>query len=124
MQENGGTIEPLEKNADMLIADHARKDSPPGAYSWQFIADSVKNGVIQLKDRYRIGGDPELQRPAGGGGMTRSGRTQFTRAEDALLARWVLSHALDRSGNKIYQELGAQVSWLSPSRNYIRSTIG
>lgn len=31
-QANGGEILPLEKNADVKVVDHARKEAPPGSY--------------------------------------------------------------------------------------------
>ena len=31
-QVNGGEVLPLEKNADVKIVDHARKEAPPGSY--------------------------------------------------------------------------------------------
>lgn len=111
LQNNGGTVVPLEKNADILIADHARKDVPAGSYSWKFITESVENGIIQIKDRYRIGRDPDLPRPAGGGVRgTKSTRTPFTIDDDAGLAKWVLAHTVDRTGNKIFQEFESIVS--------------
>lgn len=109
---NGGVVVPLEKDAYMCIADHARKDAPAGSYSWKFINDSLEHGIMQIKDKYRIGPDPDLPRPVGVGGKTKSGRTPFTSAEDAALARWVLSHKVDRTGNKIYQEFEQMVSLL------------
>jgi hypothetical protein len=94
----------------MLIADCARpKVAPAGSYSWKFIEESVKNGIVQLKDRYLIGRDPDLPRPAASGGLTKSTRTPFTTADDAAIAKWVLSHSVDRTGNKIFQEFEAIV---------------
>lgn len=112
IKEGGGVIVLLEKHADMLIADDARKDSPPGSYSWKFIQDSVKNGVVQLKDRYAIGRNIKEPRPVASGGLTRSGRVEFTSADDADLIRYVLSHANNRTGNAIYQEYEIIVSCL------------
>ena len=37
----------LEKQADLIIADHARKDTPPGSISWKFIEQSVAKGVLE-----------------------------------------------------------------------------
>lgn len=99
----------------MLIADHARKDAPAGSYSFSFIEDSVKNGIIQLKDRYRIGRDPDLPRPVGAGGVTKSSRTPFTSAEDAALAKWVLSRPGNSTGNKIFQDYEQFVGYGSRS---------
>jgi hypothetical protein len=112
IREGGGIIVPLEKHADMLIADDARKDAPPGSYSWKFIQDSAKNGIIQLKDRYEIGRNPKNPRPVASGGVTRSSRVEYTAADDAALVRWVLSHTHNRTGNVIYQEFEQQVGSL------------
>lgn len=95
---------PLEKDALLLIADHARKDVPPDSYSWKYITDSVEHGVAQLTDRYRIFGHPETARARVGSAPVKHTRTPFSRADDAALANWVLSHSSGRTGNKIYQE--------------------
>ncbi|KAH7013436.1 TRF2-interacting telomeric protein/Rap1 C terminal domain-containing protein [Ilyonectria destructans] len=122
---NGGTVVPLEKNADILIADHARKDVPAGSYSWKFITESVENGIIQIKDRYRIGRDPDLPRPAGGGVRgTKSTRTPFTIDDDAGLAKWVLAHTVDRTGNKIFQEfesINPRHTWQSWRNRFVKT---
>ncbi|CAG7564965.1 unnamed protein product [Fusarium equiseti] len=112
IKQNGGVVVHLEKQADMLIADHARakKDAPHGSYSWQFIDDSVKNGIIQLKDRYLIGPPPNAPRPVGSGQPTKSTRTPFTPEDDARIARWVLQHPTDQKGNEIWKEY-ACISW-------------
>jgi hypothetical protein len=96
----------LEKSAKFLIADHARKDAPPGSYSWKFITDSVEHGALQVEDRYRIGPDPNQPRPVGsGGGSKRAGRVPFTHADEAALAKWVLSRPeLSRKGNELYMQ--------------------
>lgn len=102
---------PLEKQADMLIADHKRLDAPPGSYSWKFIEDSVRNGIIQIKDKYRIGPDPDLPRPVGAKHGAKNTRTPFTKDDDANLAKWVLSQrSRQQQGNAIYQEYEAIVS--------------
>lgn len=107
----------------MLIADHARKDAPAGSYSWKFIEDSVKYGIIQLKDRYRIGRDPELPRPVGAGGGTKSTRTPFTSAEDAALAKWVLEQPGNSTGNRIFQEYERIVGYNIGSDREVMLTI-
>jgi hypothetical protein len=104
LKSNGGKVVPLEKDADLLIADHARKDAPPGSFSWKFIHDSVENGFAQVPDKYRIGPDPDAVRPVAGGGLTRAGRVPYTHADDASLAKWILSKpGMPRSGNELYQ---------------------
>lgn len=109
-KSNGGAVVPLEKNADFRIADRARKDAPAGSFSWQLIEDSVKNGAMQVEDKYRIGPDPDVPRRIAAGGVTKVGRTPFTHADDAALAKWVLSRQGSYSGNKIYMEFEPIVS--------------
>ena len=98
---------PLEKNADMLIADHARKDVPPGSYSWKFIADSISKGMAQRQDKYAIGRPATEPRPAASGGLTKGTRAPFTQAEDAVLTKYILERMRlgeSTSGNAIYME--------------------
>ncbi|KAM0390415.1 hypothetical protein ACHAQC_007584 [Fusarium culmorum] len=105
IKQNGGSVVLLEKQADMLIADHARpKDAPQGSYSWKFIDDSIKNGIAQLKDRYLIGRHPDEPRRVGSGQPSKSTRTPFTKEDDARIARWVLDHPTEQKGNRIWQE--------------------
>jgi hypothetical protein len=108
----------LEKNADILICDHARKDALPGSLSWTFIDDSVKHGIIQLRDRYVIGGLPNTARPVGGGGVTKGTRTAFTHEDDVFLVSWLHSHGDSHDGNKVYQEMAAKVSGIIEFRVY------
>ncbi|KAM0344036.1 hypothetical protein ACHAPU_007939 [Fusarium lateritium] len=104
VRQNSGTIVSLERQADILIADPAIKDTPLGSYSWEFIKDSVENGIIQLKDRYLIGLPPGAPRPVGSGHASKSTRTPFTPQDDARIAKWVLEHPTDQKGNMIWQE--------------------
>ncbi|KAM5348706.1 hypothetical protein ACJ41O_008530 [Fusarium nematophilum] len=126
IKQNQGIVVPLERQADILIADDAKQRlalAPPGSYSWKFITESVDNGIIQLKDRYLIGRDPELPRPVGGNHLAKSTRTPYTGADDAKLARWVLAHRGDRQGNAIYQEFeksNPRHTWQSWRDRYIK----
>ncbi|KAM4063078.1 rap1 myb domain-containing protein [Hirsutella rhossiliensis] len=123
---NGGVIKPLEKDADMLIADCARKDAPADSYSWKFITDSIAKGIIQLEDRYCIGVNRSEPRPARPGRSTKSTRTPFTLADDVSLARWVLSFSGNRTGNAIYLEFEGKNSrhtWQSWRNRYMKALM-
>ncbi|KAF4122188.1 telomeric repeat-binding factor 2-interacting protein 1 [Geosmithia morbida] len=105
---NGGKVVYLEKDADILIADPIKKNrAPAGACSYKLIEDSVKNGALQLEDRFLIA--PKIgettPRQAGSSIPTRKHRVPFTPQDDAILAKWVLSHPDARTGNILYQEL-------------------
>lgn len=107
-QRHGGVIEAYDKRADVLIADHARRDAPPNSFSWRLITESDREGQFLDKEPHRIGRPPTEPRPVSSKEPTKSRRTPYTPADDALLAAWV-SRSTQKSGNKIYQELEAVV---------------
>ncbi|KAJ2970121.1 hypothetical protein NQ176_g8336 [Zarea fungicola] len=123
IQTNSGTVVLLEKQADYLIADHARKDAPSGAISWKFITESVENGVVQIPDRYKIAQAPTGPRHASSSRPTRGSRTAFTAQEDEILASWVLAHGKHKTGNEIYMEFGEMYPshpWQSWRNRYVK----
>lgn len=103
----------LEKQADMLIADHIKKNGaapPDGSYSWQWIDYSVKNGFLQPRDDYRIQGVPAAGASAPAKGKQ---RVKFTKEDDEILAKFVLHHERQGNstkGNVIFEALEKQVS--------------
>ncbi|EHK48238.1 hypothetical protein TRIATDRAFT_81783 [Trichoderma atroviride IMI 206040] len=107
IQTNSGTVVVQEKDADMLIADHARKDVPLGSYSWKYITESVKAGFVQVEDKYLNGPPPGQPRPILAGSRAKKTRTPFSEQDDAILAKHVLQKAIDTAGNKMYMELEA-----------------
>ena len=115
----------LEKQADMLIADHVKRNGavpPPGSYSWQWIEYSVKNGFLQPKDDYRIEGAPV--RAAGASVPAKGKRVKFTKEDDEILAKFVLNHERQGNatkGNVIFEDLWKQVSHAheTPGRSHI-----
>jgi hypothetical protein len=101
----------LDKQADYLIADHARKDSPAGSYSWKWIEDSVKSGRLLEKSSYVIKPPGSESRPSGSVPQ-KSTRNPFTPEDDAILSKFVTKHerhGLPTAGNVIYQNLEAKV---------------
>ncbi|KAM3450248.1 hypothetical protein MY3296_006251 [Beauveria thailandica] len=123
IKRNGGVVVALEKDADYLIADHARKNAPSGSISWKFITESVENGVVQIPDHYEIGHAPAGPRPAGSGRPTKFGRADFTPAEDAALASWVLAHDSSLTGNAIYKDFETKYprhTWQSWRNRYMK----
>lgn len=101
----------LDKQADFLIADHAKKDVPSGSYSWKWIEESVKNGKLADKEDYSIKVPRTESRP--GGSMPQKGtRNAFTKQDDLLLAQFVTRHEKQGtavSGNVIYKQLESKV---------------
>ncbi|KAL7946535.1 TRF2-interacting telomeric protein/Rap1 C terminal domain-containing protein [Trichoderma barbatum] len=105
IQSNSGVVVILEKDADMLIADHARKDAPLGSYSWKFITESVNAGIIQVEDKYLIGPPPNQRRSVHTGAHAKKTRTPFSEQDDAVVAKWVLKYGINTAGNKMYMDL-------------------
>ncbi|KAM0464029.1 hypothetical protein ACHAO4_000755 [Trichoderma viride] len=105
IQTNSGTVVVQEKDADMLIADHARKDVPLGSYSWKYITESVKAGFVQVEDKYLNGPPPGQPRSILAGSRAKKTRTPFSEHDDAILAKHVLQKGIDTAGNKMYMEL-------------------
>jgi hypothetical protein len=109
-QENGGKLVHLDKHADVLIFDHAKKfEAPANSVSWQYIDDCVNQGTLVDIERYRIHKSASAPRPTQRASGT---KTPFTHQDERLLVTWVLQarrlgHEL--SGNKIYQELEEHV---------------
>ncbi|POS79002.1 hypothetical protein DHEL01_v202605 [Diaporthe helianthi] len=112
---NGGEVVPLENQADMLIADHLKRNGvvpPPGSYSWQWIQFSVQNGFLQSEDDYRIQEAPArpagASRAAGTTAPARGQRSKFTAEDDDVLARFVWDkeqQGCKIKGNVIFEEL-------------------
>ena len=115
---------PLEKQANILIGDHARKDVAAGFTSWKFIEQSVKNGYLEDVDAYSIGQAAPVAR-AGVANRPKGTRNPFTPADDALLRAWVAlpeNRAAGTSGNRIFQDLEDQVSRTNSIRRVLLLT--
>jgi hypothetical protein len=113
IKANGGEVVLLEKKADYMIADHIRRDCPPGSTSYTFIQESIDKGELQDPEDH-IAGPPlgearevgALHRPA------RGGRAAYTADEDRILYKWVRDCAAVgglAGGNEIYKQLEAKV---------------
>jgi len=103
----------LEKLADLIIADHARKDIPPGSISWKFIEQSVAKGELEDVEDHRAGRPVGTIREVGSAQPARKGRTPFTAEDDRILMRWCTEaerKGLSLKGNDLYKQLEAKVS--------------
>ena len=103
----------FEKHADIIIADHARRDTPIGSISWTFIDKSVARGRLEDLEKHRAGPREHTVREVSSTQPTRSGRTAFTAQDDRDLFIWITK--AERSGasvrgNEIYKQLEAIVS--------------
>lgn len=113
IRANGGEIVALEKKADYKIADHFRKDCPPGSISYEFIDKSIREGQLRNPEDHRAGPPVgEAREPGALHRPTKSGRAAYTAEEDRILYKWVReceASGGQASGNEIYKQLEAQV---------------
>ncbi|RAH46920.1 putative transcription factor Rap1 [Aspergillus brunneoviolaceus CBS 621.78] len=126
IQQHGGHIRLFEKDAEIKIVDHKRRNLPPDTYSFKFIEDSIRKGRMQSLEPYRAG--PSEARPVGASYIpTRNHKVPYTVADDQLLWDWMQNYERDStasiSGNKIYQELAAKVVSTSIYRSPQRCLI-
>ncbi|GAM34419.1 transcription factor [Talaromyces pinophilus] len=109
IQINGGTIVLLEKDADIKLVDHAKRDIPLNSHSYTFVEKSVRNGRPEDLEDHRAG---QRVRPVGAVGIpARSSRTPFTLQDDQILWDWVQPYERrgdQIAGNLIYQQLAEQ----------------
>ncbi|KAH7397337.1 hypothetical protein BKA66DRAFT_408698 [Pyrenochaeta sp. MPI-SDFR-AT-0127] len=124
---NGGQIVMLEKNADYLIADHFRKDCPPGSISYQFVDKSIQQGEIRDPEDHRCGPPlGEAREPGATNRPAKGARTAYTAEEDRVLYKWVRDAEAAGGlvkGNEIYKQLGAKYPrhpWQSWRDRYIK----
>jgi hypothetical protein len=112
-QSNGGEIVKLEKQADLVIADHARpKHCPAGSISWRYVDQSVKKGELEDIENHRAGPATHMAREVGSGEPTRKGRTPFTAEDDRILMKWVMQGeraGISSKGNELFKQLEKQV---------------
>lgn len=102
----------LEKQADIVIADHARKSLPVGSISWTFVEKSVKLGRLESLENHRAGPAEQVIRVVGSAQPARKGRTPFTREDDRILMEWCIRaerQGKSLKGNEIYIQLEAKV---------------
>ncbi len=117
-QLNGAEIVPLEKQADILLVDHARKNQPPGTTSYQFVERSIRKGALEDLSDHAVGLSTRVARPVGSVTTApRGGRVPFTEAEDQFL--WNVVELYRRKGgswkgNKIYE----QIEQMNPRHTY------
>ncbi|KAL4955315.1 TRF2-interacting telomeric protein/Rap1 C terminal domain-containing protein [Aspergillus filifer] len=127
---NGGIVRLNEKDADVQIVDHKRKNLPPNVYSFQFIEKSVARGILQDLEDYRV--DPSTSRPVGATHIpTKGQRSSYTIEEDQILYDYMQLLERDQrvsiQGNKIYQEFAEKHPshpWQSWRDRYLKRVRG
>lgn len=108
IEANGGSVVRLEKQADFVIADHARRDAPTGSYSWKLISTAIEDGAMPDPADYPAGPPLGTVRDIASGVPGKSKRTAFTLEDDKELWQWVQEQApggYGVKGNEIYRRL-------------------
>ncbi|KAJ4983964.1 transcription factor [Stagonosporopsis vannaccii] len=127
IEANGGSVVKLEKLADWMIADHFRKDCPPGTISYDFIHKSIAKGEVLDPNDFPAG--PRIGTARDPGSMTRPSkgtRASFTPEDDRILYKWAKdaqSRGAPVSGNEIYKKLEEkhpQHPWQSWRDRYVK----
>lgn len=114
----------MEQKADVLIADHARKDAPAASVSWKYVTESVAKGELLNIEDYKIHQttaprQANAPRPVGSSIPPRGTRTPFTQQDDEILLAWVRQNkraGKSIKGNAIYVDLAELVR---RSREYL-----
>lgn len=102
----------LEMQADYIIADHVRRDCPPGSLSYTFVEAAIRDAALPNPDDHRAGPAPGTKREVGSTAIPAKGtRTPFTAEDDRVLWEWVEGCRLRGGmvkGNEIYKALEDQ----------------
>ncbi|OAL73666.1 hypothetical protein A7D00_1694 [Trichophyton violaceum] len=110
IEAHGGRVVILEKDADILLVDHLKKENKPGTYSYQFVERSIRQRVLQEPSEFLVGAPRgSVRQPAMG--PAKRYRKQFTAEDDQILYDWMERYKMAGgavSGNKIYQQLEQQ----------------
>lgn len=113
IKSNGGDVVKLEKSADYMIADHFRRDCPPGSISYTFIDKSIKNGAVEAPESHPAGPPAGTVREAGSIVRPAKGaRVPYTAEDDRILYEWVRDHQGKLGlvgGNELYMQLEKKV---------------
>ncbi|RMY77293.1 hypothetical protein D0863_01423 [Hortaea werneckii] len=110
IKANGGRVVKLEQQADYVIADHVRKDCPPGSISYTLIDSAIRNGAVPDPEDHRAGPPVGSIRDVASSVPGKQTRKAFTAEDDKILWQWVQKaeeQGGSVKGNDIYKHLEA-----------------
>ncbi|GAB1732101.1 hypothetical protein NU195Hw_g8954t1 [Hortaea werneckii] len=110
IKANGGRVVKLEQQADYVIADHVRKDCPPGSISYTLIDSAIRNGAVPDPEDHRAGPPVGSIRDVASSVPGKQTRRAFTAEDDKILWQWVQKaeeQGGSVKGNDIYKHLEA-----------------
>jgi len=108
-ENNGAVIVAMDKDADVRLVDHAKKNNAPGTHSYKYVENSIRKAVLENLADHVVGPATRVSRPVGSTTTApRHGRTPFTNEDDQQLWDWVqpyVDQGLAWKGNEIYKQL-------------------
>ncbi|KAK5226966.1 hypothetical protein LTR72_002956 [Exophiala xenobiotica] len=106
---NGATIVDLDKQADIKLVDHARKNQAPGTHSYRYVELSIRNSKLEDLAAHAVGASTRVSRPVGSTVTApRSGRVPYTEADDQFLWNWMKpfeERGGAYKGNEVYKQI-------------------
>lgn len=106
---NGATIVDIDKQADIKLVDHARKNQAPGTHSYRYVELSIRRGELEDLASHAVGAPTRVSRPVGSTVTApRSGRVPYTEADDQFLWNWMIPFEENGGaykGNEVYKQI-------------------
>ncbi|KAK1146311.1 hypothetical protein N8T08_003098 [Aspergillus melleus] len=96
IEQNGGIIRLFEKDAEIKLVDHMKRNRNLSAdtFSYRLVEDSVRKGRLQNLEDYRCG--PSTSRPVGATNIrSRGHKILYTLQDDQALWDWMQSYEDD-----------------------------
>ncbi|KAF3388524.1 hypothetical protein F1880_003695 [Penicillium rolfsii] len=132
IEQHGGKVVLLEKDADIILVDHLRKSQnhPPNALSYRYVEQSIRRGQLEDPAAHRVG--PSAARPMGASNIpTKSTRRSYTLQDDQIVFDWLYpweqSRGAPTHGNRIYKDLAQRFphhTWQSWRSRYLKILRG
>lgn len=116
IRRNGGEIRPLEKNADIRIADHVRRSqNAPGTVSYEWIDKSIEAATLLDLEDFPAGPSEAAPRPVGAGTLrpAKASRNPYSADDDAFLrAEMTVAErrGVSLRGNELFKQIEAKNS--------------
>ncbi|KAJ5090014.1 hypothetical protein N7532_008698 [Penicillium argentinense] len=130
--QHGGVVVWMEKDANVKLVDHTKKNLPADCYSYQYVEKSIRHGRLENLEEHRAG--PSNPRPMGASNIPRKNtRTSWTLEQDQLLYDFLQPFEQQENGrvqgNKIYQLFETRFprlghTWQSTRARYLKRLRG
>lgn len=106
----GATVVDLDKQADVRLVDHAKKNNAPGTHSYRYVERSIRKGRLENLSDHAVGVPRRVGRPVGSTTTApRLGtRMPYTPEEDQFLWNWMKpfeARGGQWKGNEIYKQI-------------------